>query len=243
MASLNRKSIKIYRAMKHMGEQYSTNCRRILDALFRERPHFHGWERVPGSRNYSLSDNVLTWMTDHIPPGGAGLETGCGYSTLVFAAMCSTHTAVSPFPHEHRLIRDWGSEHALDMENVTWIAGLSQEHLPGLKNDPPLDTVLIDGDHAFPAPFMDWYWSADRLKVGGIMIVDDIQLATGRILKEFLEMEQNRWELMDVLGRTAVFKRISTDPVARGLVWTKQPWVGTPPDYRENHRSDGETEK
>jgi len=215
--------------MKHCEAQYTESCRRILDALLGERPHFHGWESEPGSRNYSLSGDVLKWMAAHIPPGGAGLETGCGYSTLVFAAMCATHTVVSLFSHEHQLIREWGSRHALDMHNVTWIAGLSQEHLPGLRSDHSLDMVLIDGDHAFPAPFMDWYWSADRLKVGGIMIVDDIQLATGRILKEFLEMERERWQPMDVIDKTAIFKRISSNPVARGALWTKQPWVGEPP--------------
>ena len=215
--------------MKSKNDQYAASCRRILDALLHERPHFHGWGSDPGSINYSLSGNVLEWMAGHIPPDGASLETGCGYSTLVFASMCATHTAVSLFTHEHQLVREWGSRHGLEMKNVTWIAGLSQETLPGLSSDPPLDMVLIDGDHAFPAPFMDWYWTADRLKVGGILIIDDIQLATGRVLRDFLDMERKRWESMEVIDKTAIFKRISVDPVARGVVWTKQPWVGESP--------------
>jgi hypothetical protein len=39
-----------------------------------------------------------------------------------------------------------------------------------------LDLVLIDGDHAFPASFIDWYYTAEQVKLGGYVIVDDTNL-------------------------------------------------------------------
>lgn len=215
--------------MTTTDSRYRQTCRRMLDELLRERPAFHGWKE-PGSRNYALSDTVLRWMTEHIPPGGVSLETGCGYSTLVFAALCRTHTAISLFAHEHDLIRRWATAHRLKTGHVQWRVGRSQDHLTGLADAGDLDAVLIDGDHAFPAPFMDWYWTADRLRPGGVLLVDDIQLATGRVLKDFLETERERWRRLEVIDKTVVFQRMTAAPVARGVVWTAQPWVA---DCRE----------
>jgi hypothetical protein len=50
---------------------------------------------------------------------------------------------------------------------------------------PPLDIVLIDGAHAFPFPFLDWYFTASALKAGGLLVIDDVQIATGTILADF----------------------------------------------------------
>ena len=52
-----------------------------------------------------------------------------------------------------------------------------------------IDLVLIDGSHAFPIPFIDWYYTYQKLKIGGKMIIDDTQLWTGLVLKRFLTLE------------------------------------------------------
>ncbi|MDY0296428.1 MAG: class I SAM-dependent methyltransferase [Acidobacteriota bacterium] len=199
-------------------------CREMLEALLRERPFFHGWDK-PGSLNYALSAEILHWMVSHLPEECAGLETGCGYSTLVFAGLCRRHTVISLFAHEHELVRNWAAAHNLETDQVEWLTGDSQEHLPRSAQSGVLDAILIDGNHAFPAPFMDWYWTADRLRPGGILLVDDIQLATGRVLKEFLEAERKHWRRLEVIDKTVIFQRLSAAPVARGVFWTDQPWV------------------
>src|SRR5690606_26311078 len=73
---------------------------------------------------------------------------------------------ISPFPQEHRLIRTWCAGHGLDSRRINFIARPSQEALPELECE-ELDFVLIDGDHAFPAPFIDWYFVADRIRKAG----------------------------------------------------------------------------
>ena len=72
--------------------------------------------------------------------------------------------------------------------------------------------MLIDGSHAFPAPFIDWLYTASALKVGGHLIVDDTQLWTGHVLKQFLD-EEAGWALRHAYaGRSAVFVKERGSP-------------------------------
>jgi hypothetical protein len=91
---------------------------------------------------------------------------------------------------------------------VTFHIGLSQEVLPGL--DPrPLDLVLIDGAHGFPYPILDWWFLAPRLRVGGLLIVDDAYLPPVGVLVDFLRA-QAAWEVTARPGRrTVVFRKLA----------------------------------
>ena len=71
--------------------------RQILQQLLKENPFFHGRKNA-GAQNYSLDPLVLEWMATNIKEGSTTLETGCGYSTVVLAALACRHTAISPFP-------------------------------------------------------------------------------------------------------------------------------------------------
>ena len=66
---------------------------------------------------------------------------------------------------------------------------------------------------------------ADKVLPSGAVIVDDTQLTTGQILREFLLGEAERWALEEDVGRAAVFRRITSEPVAEGINWTNQPYV------------------
>jgi predicted O-methyltransferase YrrM len=82
------------------------------------------------------------------------LETGCGYSTIIFALKGMRHTVISPIFEEHQRIGEWCDANEIDLSNVEFKLGRSEDLLPALKPE-PLDLVLIDGWHAFPAPFLD----------------------------------------------------------------------------------------
>ena len=45
------------------------------------------------------------------------------------------------------------------------VVSRSQDYLPTAELL-ALDLVLIDGDWSFPVPFIDWYYTPDKLKVG-----------------------------------------------------------------------------
>jgi hypothetical protein len=79
-----------------------------------------------------------------------------------------------------------------------------------LQSGPPLDLVLVDGGHGFPTPILDWYYGAGRLRQGGVVIVDDLQLRQVRLgLMEFLDADL-RWERVESTGKWAAYRRLTT---------------------------------
>ena len=195
----------------------------VLAALKREEPHFHASVEHPA--NWQVSARVLDWLAATVRPGWQTLETGAGYSTVLLIAGGADHTAISPSPREHVRIRDWCAAHGVDAGSATFIACPSQEVLPTLEPT-PLDLVLIDGDHSFPFPFLDWSYTAGRLRRGGLMVVDDTDIPTGAVLREFLANETGRWELERELGVATVFRKTCDDPFVHAA-WQDQPWCAT----------------
>ena len=83
--------------------------------------------------------------------------------------------------------------------------------------------MLIDGAHAFPAPFVDWCYTAEPLKIGGLMIVDDLQLVTPRILADFMRADQ-RWAEVQRDNRFAVYRKL-VHPLRDERDWLAQEWI------------------
>jgi hypothetical protein len=93
-------------------------------------------------------------------------------------------------------------------KNITFIIESSDVTLPRSELIPlELDHVFIDGAHAFPAPIIDWHYTARKLKVGGILGVDDYKMPSVKILYDFLCAEEE-WELMRIVQNTAFFRKI-----------------------------------
>ena len=195
----------------------------VLKCMLSGRPKFHGQTNA-GTQDYAIEEPVLRWILDHAPAGGQTLETGCGYTTIAFALRSSRHTAISPFPGEHELIRRWCADNGVPTVGIEFIAAPSQRVVPQITGR-AFDMVLIDGDHAFPAPFIDWYYTAEMVKQNGYVLVDDTQLVTGKILRDFLLDETGRWVLDSEIGKTAIFRRVTASPVVEGLWWGQQPYV------------------
>jgi len=167
----------------------------------------------------------LHWLDKNVRRNQRTLETGCGYSTIIFALKGARHTVISPIFEEHQRIRQWCEANGIDMSNLGFKLARSEELLPALDPE-PLDVVVIDGWHAFPAPFLDWFFTAKRLVVNGCVIVDDTQLKSVRTLRDFLETEQGRWALVARFKRTDIFRKISRDPFVGE--WYTQPYCAKP---------------
>ena len=149
------------------------------------------------------------------------LETGAGISTLIFAIGGATHTAIAPWQDEMDAIRDYATASGIDMSHVNLIASASEALLPTL-DIPELDIVFIDGMHAFPWPVLDWYYTADRLKIGGLMILDDTQIKSVGYLAQFLKADAPRWKYVTTVGEhTDVFKKVAR---VHDVAWHEQPW-------------------
>jgi predicted O-methyltransferase YrrM len=211
----------------------------VFALLVRERPRLHGAHdgttlTESAVWDWSLHPDVLRWLMAHIQPGFRTLETGCGYSTIVFALKACRHEAVSPFPEEHRSIDDWCRAHGASLGTVAWRTGSSHRVLPAL--DPtPLDLVLVDGDHGVPMPLVDFCYTADRLVEGGWLLVDDVQLPSVEQLCEFLDAETPRWAFAEQLARTRIYRKRAAGRVT-GILWNQQPFCAEPPPGRARRR-------
>jgi len=192
-----------------------------LQDLLEDPPRLH---RV-GSEiaiSYQLSDQALQFIDQHVNEASHTLETGAGISTVLFAMKASNHTCVVPAADLVARIRDYCKSSLIPDERIDFQIGMSEKILPSLQAD-ELDLVLIDGQHAFPTPFIDWYYTADKLRVGGILVIDDIHLWTGQVLKNFL-LEEPEWSLVEEFSaRTAIFKKEKAYSVEKW--WGEQPYV------------------
>lgn len=173
-----------------------------------------------GTAAWDISAAVLDVIAREVRPGAATLETGAGASTLAFAAAGAEHTAVTPSAGEVARIRAAAAERGVDLSRVTFREGVSQEVLPHLSG--PLDVVLIDGGHGFPIPAVDWTYTAPRLRPGGLLLVDDVDIWTGAMLVAVMDGEDAFERVAIVRGRTAVY-RLTRPFVLRE--WRDQPTV------------------
>jgi predicted O-methyltransferase YrrM len=192
----------------------------VVRELCDSRPRLHGSDDASPER-LGLRNEMLRFLGSTLTSRMRTLETGCGYSTILFAVAGSRHVTVSPCAPEHARVARFCSAHGVSTDQVTFVAASSLDVLPAMNG--PLDLVLIDGWHAFPAPFIDWYYTANRLEVGGLCVVDDTNIVTGRILRDFLAAERGRWTLRHETKRTSVFEKKVPDVLA-GVDWPQQPY-------------------
>jgi len=191
-----------------------------LATLLRDAPKFHA-DESGRPHSWQLADEVLELIDDAVHQGSTTLETGAGVSTVLFAIKRSRHFCVVPAAGEVELIRRYCAERDVSTGTITFCVDQSERVLPKL-DLPELDLVLIDGAHRFPSPFIDWFYTAARLKVGGALIVDDTNLWTAGILKQFL-CEEPEWRLeREIAARTALF--VKTQPLTT-REWNYQPFV------------------
>jgi predicted O-methyltransferase YrrM len=190
-----------------------------FDDLLSCETHIHNRR----SCTYRIDARLARFLEESVSPERVTLETGSGLSTLVILRKgVARHVAIAPHPDEFAVIREFSEEHGIPTGPLESIAMNSQDYLPGASL-PPLDLVLIDGDHAFPSPFVDWYYTADRLVVGGFMVVDDIQLVTGRLLADFMDADP-KWErVLYEVTRFAVYRKLK-HPI-HDARWWEQPYV------------------
>jgi hypothetical protein len=188
----------------------------IFNEITENPPKIHGG----GTVTWGLGSDVLTFISAHLRPGLKTLETGCGTSTILFALKQTTHFAITPSTDEVERIRRYCSINGISVEKLFFRIGTSEDVLPTFE-ELDLDLVLIDGCHAFPVPFVDWYYSSNRLKVRGLLIVDDTQLWPCRVLCEFL-MKEPEWTVESTFSRSVVFRKLKSAPSKE---WTDQPFV------------------
>src|SRR5712692_6759447 len=159
-----------------------------VNQLLAQRPMLQR-DHLGRPANWAVAEDVARLLDREVGPRCRTLETGAGVSTVIFAMKGADHTCVVPDALLVDRIVAFCKDAAIATDTVSFEIGSSEDVLPGLKPS-NLDVVLIDGAHAFPTPFIDWFYSARTgLRDGGMLIVDDTQLWTGRLLVDFLSCE------------------------------------------------------
>lgn len=177
-------------------------------ALVALKPGIHAWP--PGQLSFfALADEVLDYIANRVNERTFTLETGLGASTIVFAAQRSNHICITPAADEIERLKAFLSENDVASDQINFVPDYSEFALPRLTL-PTLDFVLIDGRHGFPAPMVDWFYTARRLKIGGHLIVDDVHLWPVQLLVEYLSTSPS-WRVDRTFPRTISYVRIAAD--------------------------------
>lgn len=186
-----------------------------VDTLISESPKLH---RTGGmvEVSWQINAQALKCITELVKPGMKTIETGGGHSTCAFVLAGSEHHAVFPESYLVETVKEYLHGHAMDTANLHFHLGPSQDVLPVLE-ETGFDFALIDGEHGFPHPMMDWYYLARKMKPGGYVMVDDTQIWTGQVLRQFLNLEPE-WRLVREIGSCSLFRMEKP--------W-KQKWWGT----------------
>jgi Methyltransferase domain len=172
------------------------------------------WAKPPlvhagGDACFSLSLSALQWLESHVTAPMTTVETGCGASTVVFAASGARHTTIAPDEFEHEQLRAYCAAEQISTDKVTFLAEPSHVALPRLSE--PLDLALVDGAHGFPYPVIDWFHTQARLNIGGYLLLDDCFIPTINAIIRYLRNSE-AWEFVGVEGdRTTIFRKLSEE--------------------------------
>lgn len=210
-----------------------------LKQLFDNPPKLHRpmdfFENNPGAEdglvsNWGIQRSFLEQLGRFVAPGALSLETGCGLSTVCFAILGTEHVCISPMEKEHNRVRKYCAENQISTEGLRFIAMKSDAALPALDTGGrQLDFVLIDGSHAFPVPIVDYFYANDRLKVGGFLAVDDLQISGVGILHKFL-LTEPAYETVRLDGlKTGLYRKVGETVYPRD--WLGQSFNSNFPDY------------
>lgn len=221
------------------------NKTEIQIRLAEDKPLFHAIDEdgarlateagVPvtaGDVSWSVSPGVLRWIADRVTPDMVTIETGAGYTSVVFAALAKHHYCCTYPPREEQKIREYLEQIGVPQSKVTFMLGSTDATLPALSPEVRVDFGYIDGCHGYPYPALDWHYIDKHLVVDGIVGMDNVELRPVREHCEFLE-ENGSYRLIDKVteGYFVHFYRKVAD---EGREWIQQTYSKAKKDPCDN---------
>ncbi len=186
----------------------------LIKSIVSEQPKLH----ASGTTSWATSEDVVRQIKAYVKSGFNTIETGCGLSTIVFALCGCRHVCVTPSQDEAQRVRDLCNRYGIDTSGLRFCIGSSATVLATHSFDQPLDFIFIDGAHRFPYPILDFHYTEQHLRLGGILAVDDANIPTVAILCDFLKIE-NEWDEECSISGTEFFRKLG-EPIR------SQDWMG-----------------
>lgn len=175
-----------------------------ISRIVTDVPKFH----CNGETSWAVNENVLREIQVHVGTKSSTLETGCGASTVLFAALGCDHICITPSRDEADRVVSYARRIGISSDKVTFMIGSSDQVLPSMSMTEHLDMALIDGAHRFPYPVLDFHYVERRLKIGAVLVVDDVQIRAVAMLDEFLNME-DEWDRVSLVQQTAFYRKLA----------------------------------
>ncbi len=155
----------------------------------------------------TVSEPVLHAMVRHTQ--GMELshsaETGTGKTSLLLSHLSPDH-CIFANRDDSGSLEAVASSPLFAAHRARFIEGPTQLTLPGFRFEHPLQLVLLDGPHGFPFVEMEYWHFYPQIEAGGLLIVDDIHIATVHNLYCFIR-EDEMFEELERVGSTAFFRR------------------------------------
>lgn len=175
-----------------------------LQKLCEDPPKLHLHPKGVLIPTWRPDDTTITELKQRLKPGAKTIETGAGFTTIMFAIFGCEHTCIAPDGELFGRIQAYCRENGISTAKVNFIEAMSVDivpHLPAAE----CDLAFIDGCHGFPTVYVDFLYLTRALKVGGTLVVDDLDIFTCQTVGRFMQS--------DVAWRTEVF----TNRVAFGV--------------------------
>jgi predicted O-methyltransferase YrrM len=167
----------------------------------------HG-EPKDGGLNRAMGARFIEELTAIDKPRIA--ETGSGLSTLVFLSLDpGAVISISPAPELHDRIRAEAVRREIALGPVRFVDDRSETALPllALVEQVELDAALIDGNHGWPAVFVDFCYLNRMLRPGGLMFIDDVQIYAVAQLVCLLREQTPHYEFVSIDSKMATFRK------------------------------------
>jgi predicted O-methyltransferase YrrM len=182
----------------------------VVELLVSAEPAFHhadGQDQV-----WHAGAGTLSFIAETTGLGDRTIETGVGASTVAFAAAGARHVAVSPEPREHHQVAAFCDEQGVAIDQVDFRDGYAEEVLPSLPASARFDLAFIDGKHSFPYPILDWHYLNRHLRVGGVMLMDDVAALAPEMLCRRMLVD-SAWRFLAALdGEAVAFEKLAEPP-------------------------------
>lgn len=153
-------------------------------------------------------------------------ETGTGVSTLIFLCLDpAVVISVSPAADVHERTREEATARGIDLAPARFVDNRSEAALPilALVEGVELDAAFIDGNHGWPAVFVDFCYLNRMLRPGGLLFIDDVQVYAVAQLVCLLRQQQPHYEFVRLDGKMATFRKGADLPYLPD--WRMEPYI------------------